>query len=50
MSDSKNELFKDYMFLIARLFDATDKSFVKTILLGGEVPILHYSYHVEFQA
>ena len=32
MSQSKHELFKDYVFLITRLFDARVKSFVKNIL------------------
>ena len=35
MSQSKHELFKDYTFLITRLFDARVKSFVKHILMGG---------------
>ena len=53
MSESKHELFKDYTFIITRLFDARVKSFFKNILLGrgkGKVPISHYSYRVEFQA
>ena len=53
LSQSKHELFKDYTFLISRLFDARVKSFVKNILLGrgnGKVTISHYSYRVEFQA
>ena len=50
MSDSKHVLFKDYTFLISRLFDARVKSFIKNILLNGQVPISHYSYRVEFQA
>ena len=53
MSDSKHELFKDYTFLITRLFDARVKSFISNVLLGSgkdKVPISHYSYRVEFQA
>lgn len=53
MTDSRHTLFKDYIFLITRLFDARVKSFVKHILLGkgkGQIPIHHYSYRVEFQA
>ena len=53
MSESKHELFKDYTFLITRLFDARVKSFVKNILMGSgknKVPIAYFSYRVEFQA
>ena len=53
MSESKHELFKDYMFLITRHFDARVKSFVSNILMGpgkDKVPFEHYSYRVEFQA
>ena len=53
MADSKHELFKDYTFLISRLFDARVKSFFKNVLLGrgkDKIPISHYSYRVEFQA
>ena len=42
MSQSRHHLFKDYTFLIARLFDARVKSFIKNILLGrgkDKVPI-----------
>ena len=52
MSQSKHELFKDYTFLITRLFDARVKSFVKNILMGngqGKIPLRYYSYRVEFQ-
>ena len=46
------ELFKDYTFLITRMFDARVASFVKNILKGGgrDVPFRYYSYRVEFQA
>ena len=53
MSESKHELYQDYMFLVTRLFDARVKSFVKNILMGGgkdKVPFQYYSYRVEFQA
>ena len=53
MSESKHELFKDYMFLITRHFDARVKSFVSNILMGhgkDKPPFEHYSYLVEFQA
>ena len=52
MSQPKHELFKDYTFLITRMFDARVGSFVKNILKGGgrEVPFKYYSYRVEFQA
>ena len=52
MSESNHELFKDYTFLITRLFDARVKSFVSNILMGGgrKVPFRYYSYRVEFQA
>ena len=53
MSQSKHELFKDYTFLITRLFEARVKSFVKHILMGGgknKIPFQYYSYRVEFQA
>ena len=53
MSDKQHDLFKEYTFLIARLFDARVKSFIKNILLGrgkDKVEISHYSYRVEFQA
>lgn len=52
MSETKHELFKDYIFLITRLFDARVKSFVKNILMGGgrTVKFKYYSYRVEFQA
>ena len=52
MSQPKHELFKDYTFLITRMFDARVVSFVKNILRGGgrEVPFQYYSYRVEFQA
>ena len=52
MSQSKHELFKDYTFLITRLFDARIKSFVNNILMGnggGKIPLRYYSYRVEFQ-
>ena len=48
-----HDLFKDYMFLITRLFDARVKSFITNILMGGgtdKVPFQYYSYRVEFQA
>ena len=47
MSQSKHELFQEYTFLIARLFDARVKSFIKNILLAqgdDKVNISHYSY------
>ena len=53
MSQSKHELFKDYTFLITRLFDARVKSFINNILMGngrGKIPLRYYSYRVEFQA
>ena len=52
MSGSKHDLFKDYTFLITRLFDARVKSFTKNILMGGgrKVKFKYYSYRVEFQA
>ena len=53
MSQSKHELFKDYTFLITRLFDARVKSFIKNILMGygnDKIPFRFYSYRVEFQA
>ena len=52
ISNRKHELFQDYTFLIARLFDARVKSMIKNILLGhgkDKVSISHYSYRVEFQ-
>ena len=33
MAESKHELFKDYSFLITRLFDARVNSFIKNILM-----------------
>ena len=52
MFQSKHELFKDYTFIITRLFDNRVKSFVTNILMGGgrKVPFQYYSYRVEFQA
>lgn len=53
MSESKHELFKDYIFLITRHFDARVKSFISNILMGNgsnKVPFKHFSYRVEFQA
>lgn len=53
MSESKHELFKDYTFLITRMFDARVKSFIKNILMGGgkdKISFKYYSYRVEFQA
>ena len=53
MSESKHELFKDYIFIITRLFDARVKSFIKNILMGGgkdKISFKYYSYRVEFQA
>ena len=35
MAQPKHELFKDYTFLITRMFDARVGSFVKNILKGG---------------
>ena len=52
MSQSKHELFRDYTFLITRLFDARVKSFVTNILMGrgnDKIPFRFYSYRVEFQ-
>ena len=52
MTGSKHDLFKDYVFLTTRLFDARVKSFTKNILMGGgrKVKFKYYSYRVEFQA
>ena len=53
MSQKKHELFKDYTFLITRLFDARVKSFIFNILMAGgkdKIPFQYYSYRVEFQA
>ena len=53
MSESKHELFKDYTFLITRIFDARVKSFIKKILMAGgkdRPQFKYYSYRVEFQA
>ena len=53
MSQSKHELFKDYTFLITRLFDARVKSFIFNILMAGgkdKIPFQYYGYRVEFQA
>ena len=50
---AKHALFKDYTFLISRLFDARVKSFIKNVLMGrgqGQASLSHYSYRVEFQA
>ena len=52
MSQSKHELFRDYTFLITRLFDARVKSFVTNILMArgnDKIPFRFYSYRVEFQ-
>ena len=53
MSKNQHKLFKDYIFLITRLFDARVKSFVTNILMGpgkDKIPFKYYSYRVEFQA
>ena len=53
MPCSTHELFKDYNFLITRIFDERVKSFVRNILMGNgknQVPLRYYSYRVEFQA
>ena len=52
MSHPKHELYKDYIFMITRLFDSRVKSFIANILMGGgrNVPFRYYSYRVEFQA
>ena len=53
MSESKHELFKDYSFLITRLFDARVKSFIKNVLMGtgnDKINLAHFTYRVEFQA
>ena len=52
MSQPKHKLFKDYIFMITRLFDSRVKSFIANILMGGgrNVPFRYYSYRVEFQA
>ena len=53
LSETRHELFKDYTFLITRLFDARVKSFVKNILMAGgkdKISFKYYSYRVEFQA
>lgn len=53
MSENKHDLFKDYTFLITRLFDARVKSLMKNILMAGgadKIPFKYFSYRVEFQA
>ena len=53
MAESRHDLFRNYTFLLTRMFDARVKSFVKNILMGkglDKVPLRHYSYRVEFQA
>ena len=53
MSQTKHELFKDYIFLITRLFDVRVRSFFQNILMAGgkeNIPFRYYSYRVEFQA
>ena len=52
MSESKHELFKDYTFIITRMFDARVKSFINNIMMGGgrKVRFRYWSYRVEFQA
>ena len=52
MSQSRYELFKDYTFLITRMFDSRVTSLIKNLMKGGgrEVPFRYYSYRVEFQA
>ena len=52
MSQSKHELFKDYTFIITRMFDARVKSFINNIMMGGgrKVRFRYWSYRVEFQA
>ena len=53
MPENKNELFRDYTFLITRLFDARVKAFIKNILMAdgkGKIKLSHFSYRVEFQA
>ena len=52
MSQTKHQLFKDYTFIITRLFDNRVKSFVTNILMGGgrKIRFQYYSYRVEFQA
>ena len=49
---SKHELFKDYTFLITRMFDARVKSFIKNVLMGSgkdKIPYSYYNYRIEFQ-
>ena len=53
MSENKHDLFKDYTFLITRLFDARVKSLMKNVLMAGgadKIPFKYFSYRVEFQA
>ena len=53
MDDTKNQLLKDNVVLITRMFDDRVKSFIKNILMGSgkdKVPIKYYSYRVEIQA
>ena len=53
MEENKHEVFRDYTFLITRMFDARVKSFIPNILMGpgkDKIKLTHYSYRVEFQA
>ncbi len=49
----KNNILRDNLVHITRMFDSRVKSFVKNILMGDgkiPVPIAHYAYRIEFQA
>ena len=53
MDLTKNQLMKDNVFLITRMFDDRVKSFIKNILMGpgkDKVPFKYYSYRIEIQA
>ena len=53
MDCTKNQLLKDNVFLITRMFDDRVKSFIKNILMGpgkDKVPLKYYSYRIEIQA
>ena len=53
MDLTKNQLLKDNVFLITRMFDDRVKSFIKNILMGpgkDKVPFKYYSYRIEMQA
>ena len=53
MDCTKQQLLKDNVFLITRMFDDRVKSFIKNILMGSgkdKVAIKYYNYRVEIQA